>query len=195
MTNTFPISEENINSWQRKMDAVARYMLLGNLRVVAEQLEMSYNTLSEWKRQPWWADMVETLRKQKKQKKADSLNKIIENGIEILQDRLEYGDYVLNQKTGEIVRKPIGAKETNVIVNQLLQRQNELEEAAEKYSAQEENVQDTLASIAKAFQKITRQINKEDATTVNFVEIVENKDALHDEWKTRLQTGEREIQQ
>lgn len=179
MTTTFPVSEDI--SWQRKMDAVARYMLLGNLRLVAEQMNMSYNTLSDWKRQPWWADMVDTLRKQRKEKKANSLEKIIETGIDVLQDRLENGDFVLNQKTGEIVRKPVAIKDAQTIVNQLIQRQNDLESMAEKYSHESENVQETLATIAKEFQKLTRRMSKDEATTIDFTEV---SGALHDERET-----------
>lgn len=190
MTTTFPVTEETTHSWQRKMDAVARYMLLGNLRLVAEQMEMSYNTLADWKRQPWWADMVETLRKQKKEKKANSLEKVIETGIDILKDRLENGDFVLNQKTGEIIRKPVAIKDAQVIVNQLIQRQNDLETMAEKYSHESENVQETLNTIAKEFQKLSRKMSKDTATTVDFVEI---DNAVYDEREKGLQEGEREV--
>lgn len=182
MSDTIPVENEtalgpvgpNAYSWQVRMDVVARWMLLGNLRLVSELTNVPYNTLADWKRQDWWTDMVDQLRRQKKQKTADTLSKIVETGVDILQDRLANGDFVLNQKTGEIVRKPVGVKEAQIIVNQLIQRQNELEKMAEKHSHKQENIQDTLSLLAKEFQKINNRMAKESAQTIEYKETFSN---------------------
>lgn len=166
-------------SWDKRMECVARYMLLGNMRVVSEQCEVGYDTLMDWKRSDWWPEMVDQLRKQKRQKTDDSLTKLIENSLEVMKDRLENGDWFFNQKTGEIQRKPVGIRDATAITSQLLQRQLQMEDMAQKHEVQTESVQETLRLIANEFRKIKKP--------VEFVEVVDN--AVHDEREARLQEG------
>ena len=166
------------HSWQTKMDVVARYMLLGNLRVVSEQLDIPYSTLADWKRSDWWPDMVDQLRRQRKQKTADTLGKVIATSVEILQDRLENGDWVYDQKVGQPVRKPVSAKDAHNIANQLLQRQVQLEEIVDKNTHQQETVQETLALLAKEFSKMNRRVGNASAETIEFTEAT---NAVHDQ--------------
>lgn len=156
-------------TWSEKMEAVARHMLLGNMRVVSEQLSIPYDTLMEWKRSEWWPEMVDQLRRQKKQKTSDNLTKIIENSIEIVQERLEHGDWVWDQKTGEAKRKPVGVRDAANIANSLLQRQNDLEEFTNR-PQNTESVKETLDQLAKEFAKWNRINNKKNAETISFVE-------------------------
>lgn len=174
---TLPVEAESNrgHSWQTKLDVVARYMLLGNLRVVSEQLEIPYQTLADWKRSEWWPEMVDQIRRQKKQKTADTIGKVIETSVEILQDRLENGDWVFDQKTGQTIRKPVSAKDAQTIANQLLQRQIQLEEIVDKTSHKQETVQETLAMLAKEFSKMNRRGGAET------IEYVEKPSAIHDE--------------
>ena len=55
-------------SWEKRMDVVAKYMLLGNMRAVSEQTGVNYATLMDWKKSDWWPDMVDQIRRQKKTK-------------------------------------------------------------------------------------------------------------------------------
>lgn len=186
ISNTFPLSteERGAYSWQQKMDVVARYMLLGNMRVVSEVTKIPYDTLADWKRSDWWPEMVDQIRRQKKQKTADGLSKIIENGVDILADRLQNGDFVLNQKTGEIIRKPVAVKDAQTIVNQLIQRQNELEKIVDKTAHKSESIKEVLNTLTTEFQKIARQIKRNNAETIEFKE--ESQHAVHDERKEGL---------
>lgn len=156
------------------MEVVSRYMLLGNMRVVAEQTNVPYSTLVDWKRSDWWPDMVDQIRRQKKNKTNESLTKIIESSLEVVQDRLENGDFVLNNKTGEIVRKPVSVKDANQIAASLLQRQQVLEDFIEKNDKTQDTVQEVLAQLAGEFKRW----NKSGATDVAFKE---KNLAIHDQ--------------
>lgn len=182
--NDFPITERSY-SWEKRMSVVSRFMLLGNLRVVAEQENIAYDTLCEWKRSEWWPEMVDNIRRQKKQKSADSLTNIIENSLDTVKDRLENGDYVFNNKTGEVVRKPVTARDAATIANNLIQRQLQIEEFVDKNSHQTESVQEVLANVAKEFKKISNKLSKQSAETIEFIEV---NNALHEEREARLQT-------
>lgn len=157
-------------SWEKRLDVVSRFLLLGNLRVVSEQTGVSYDTLCDWKRSDWWPDVVEQIKRQKKSKTNETLTKIIEQSLDVMQDRLENGDFVLNNKTGEIVRKPVGVKDVTAITTGLLQRQLQLEEMMEKQERSSDTVQETLSLLAKEFQKWTKKEKTKEAETIEFVE-------------------------
>lgn len=173
------------HSWSKRMDVVAMYMLLGNLRVVSEQTGVSYATLVDWKKSDWWPDMVDQIKRQRKGKTNSSLTKIIEQSLDVMQDRLENGDYILNNKTGEIVRKPVGVREATTIATNLLQRQIQLEELAEKSEKTSDSVNETLALLAKEFQKWNTKQKRNNATDIEY--------AIHDQRQERLQEGSGEI--
>lgn len=159
-------------SWEKRMDVVAKYMLLGNMRVVSEQTGVNYATLMDWKKSDWWPDMVDQIRRQKKTKTSDSITKIIEGSLEVLQDRLENGDWVLNNKTGEIIRKPVGVKDAATIANQLMQRQLQLEDLIERNSKSSDTVQETLVALATEFAKWQKK-NKRETIDIEDAKIVE----------------------
>jgi hypothetical protein len=179
-----------VYSWEKKMEVVSRYMLLGNMRVVSEQTGVAYATLVDWKKSDWWPELVDQLRRQKKGKTNESITKLIEQSMEVMQDRLENGDFILNNKTGQIVRKPVGVKEATTIATQLLQRQAVIEQMEQKLTADKDTVADTLTLLAKEFQKWNRT-NKNAAEEIPFVEVVDR--ALYDKRQTGLQEGSGEV--
>lgn len=170
-----PANQRNAYSWEKKMEVVSRYMLLGNMRVVSEQTGVNPTTLAEWKKSDWWPEMVETIRRQSKGKQNASITKIIEQSLEVVEDRLTNGDWIFNNKSGQIVRKPVGVKEASTIANNLLQRQVQLEELMEKTEHGGDTVADTLKLIAKELQKnfVKKETKTEVIDDVPFVEVVE----------------------
>lgn len=194
-TVSVPALTGSSHSWEKRMEVVSRYMLLGNIRVVSEQTGVQYSTIVDWKKQDWWADMVDQIRRQKKTKTSDSITKIVESSLDILHDRLENGDWILNNKTGEIVRKPVGAKEAIVIANQLMQRQIQLEDLIERSSKTEDNVQDTLNALATEFIKWQKKNKKSETIDITDAVIVEDKHAVHEEREEGLSEGVRQVRE
>ena len=169
------------HSWEKKTEAVKRYMLLGNMRVVSEQLNVPYETLMDWKKQDWWVQLVEEIRKSRKTKQNNKLTDIIEDSLEIVQDRLQNGDFVLNNKTGEIVRKPVSLKDAAQVTNNLITRQLQLEELSDKMENRGDTMKETLTMLAKEFAKWSK---KQDTNSVIDVEAKEVNDAVHDQRET-----------
>lgn len=191
-------------SWEKRLNCVARFMLLGNMRVVSEQTGVHYNTLMDWKRSSWWPEMVEQLRRQKKQKTNDSITKVVEQSLEIMQDRLDNGDPFFNQKTGKVEYKPVGIRDVTTIASSLLQRQIQLEEVAQRSEVKTDTVQETLSLLAKEFQKWNKStpevIDVEDAVVLdprlkNLKQFQPKREehAIHDQRETRLQEGGRPL--
>lgn len=169
--DALPTVDGNSYTWAKRFDVVARYMLLGNARLVSEQTNISYDTLMDWKRSDWWPEVVQQLRRQNKKKTSDSLVKVVENSLEVVSERLENGDWVLNQKTGEMVRKPVTAKDAATIANNLLQRQIQVEDIVYAVENKQESVKDTLEMLAKEFQKLNRNTQKKEVIDVEMKEI------------------------
>ena len=165
-------------SWDKRLEVVSRYMLLGNLRLISEQTGVSYDTLCDWKKSEWWPETVAQIKREKKNKTNDSLTKIIEQSLEVMTDRLEHGDFIMNNKTGEIVRKPVGVKEATAITSQLLQRQLQIEEMMERTERSTDTVNETLALLAREFQKWNKKLPQ--AEVVDVV-AKEPTSAIHDQ--------------
>lgn len=170
---SFPVPHNMRNqySWDKRMEVVSRYMLLGNVRVVSEQTGVANGIIYEWKKSDWWPEMVEQLRRQAKSKTNNSLTKVIENSLEIVQERLENGDFIFNNKTGEVMRKPVGIKEAGIIANNLIQRQVQIEQLMEKTNEGGESVKETLELLAKEFQKLNKK--KQEVVDVEIVSMGE----------------------
>ena len=172
--------------WADKTKACQLYMLNGNMRIVSEVTEIPYDTLTDWKRSDWWPTLVEEMRAAKRAKTGVKLSKIIDTSLEVLQDRLENGDWVLNNKTGEMQRRPVSLRDAQAATSNLLTRQLQMEEIADKMENNKTTVQETLTLLAKEFQKMTRQKQKQEALEVEYKETL---DAIHEERETGLQEG------
>ena len=168
------------SSWEKRLDVVGRYMLLGNLRVVSEQTDVPYATLVEWKKSEWWSDFVDQIKRQKKSKTNEHITKIIEQSLEVMQDRLQNGDFVMNNKTGEIIRKPVGVRDVTAITTNLLQRQLQIEDTMERNNHTNDSVSETLLLLAREFQKWTKP-PLEIVEQVPPLELEGNNNAIHDE--------------
>jgi hypothetical protein len=163
------VSQQSL--WDKRLEVVSRFMLLGNMRVVAEQTNIHYTTLMEWKKSEWWPDLVEQLKRQKKNKQNDSLTKIIEQSLDILQDRLEGGDWVHDQKRGGLIRKPVSAKDAVAIANSMMQRQEIIEAAMERSNDGEETREEQLLKLAQEFQRWAKKKQNKEVIDVEVKEV------------------------
>ena len=158
-------------TFSEKTKACSLWMLLGNMRIVSEKTDIPYETLSDWKNTEWWSALVDEIRASKKAKRSNSLDVAVETSLEVIQDRLENGDFILNNKTGEIQRKPVSLRDVSTITNNLLSRQLQMEELQEKVQNKESTVKETLEMLAKEFQKFNRIQSRNKAEVVEFKEV------------------------
>lgn len=174
----------SVYTWADKTEAAKRWITLGNMRLVAEVTGISYNTLHDWRKQDWWAELIQEVKNGQKAQRNTKMNTVIEDSIEVIHDRILNGDVILNNKTGELQRKPVNLRDVGNLTNQLLTRQMQLEELSERMESRKETVQETLSMLAKEFSKWQRIQNKQNATDV---EVIEN--AVHEEREEGLQEG------
>lgn len=178
---------------EKRIEVITKQLALGNMRLVADLTGVSYGLIRIWKTQPWWKEMELEIRNSRKARVDDKLNKIIDKALDTIDDRLENGDFVFDQKRGEISRKPVSLKEARGAVNDLMQRQIAVEKLAqeEKHLTNTTTIKDQLADLALQFAAFN---------TNRTIDVVPTSGggtthALHEERPARLQTGERFVQQ
>jgi hypothetical protein len=158
-------------TWSDKAKACSLYMTNGNMRTVSEVMEVPYSTLCDWKNSDWWQQLVEEIRNAKRAKTGTKLSTIIDTSLEVVLDRLQHGDYVLNNKTGKIERRKVSLRDAATVTNNLITRQLQMEELADKMDTNKATVQDTLALLAREFQKMNKQKVKALASDIDFKEV------------------------
>lgn len=105
----------------------------------------------------------------------NKLKKIAEKALDVTMDRLENGDWVFDQKSGKMIRKPVLLRDANNTASTLL-KQAQLIEDKPKMERENKNIMDKLSVLAQKFESFAKP--KVEVTDVIFVE---NQDALHDE--------------
>jgi len=179
---------------EQKMQVVQQWLALGNLKLVAANTDIPLPTIKYWRGEPWWADYENEIRAGRRFVVDKKLSQIIDKTFDIMEDRLEHGDWVFDQVKGEIVRRPVPFKEAANAATNLMQRQQVLEQQNnDEYNKDAtKSIQDQLALLANEFAKFNNK-TKANAQVIEYKEIKEPDDAVHEEWEPGLQTGSEAI--
>ena len=99
-------------SWdfETRVNAAICWLVTGSVEKASEMSEIPPRTIRDWMKQPWWDDVVDTV-KGIKQKELDALwTGLIHKSADALRDRVDNGDSVLD-KFGNIKKIPIKGKD------------------------------------------------------------------------------------
>lgn len=172
------------HSAEKKLELVSLFLQYGSLRKASMEVGISYNITRYWKDEPWWKKAIAELKKRKRSERDHKIDKIIDKSLDAVEERIDNGDYVYDQKTGEVVRKPVSLREVRGVANDLLQRQLMIEKAAveEQHMLNDQKVKEQLKLLQEEFSKFN---------TKRTIDVVakEPTDALHDQRETGLQEG------
>ena len=107
------------------------------------------------------------------------MKKIVEASHTIVAQRLESGDPILNQKTGEIIYKPVSLKDAHKVAVDLMDRQHTLDKLTDAEAPSEERDDNKLEKLAEKFaematKSIEKEINKRRTVDVEDVEEIKN---------------------
>lgn len=166
----------------QKIEAVQTYLILGSLKLTAGALKIPFDTLKAWKASQWWKDLIEEMRVQEDLQLSTRLKKIITKSYDVLEDRLDNGDFVFDQKTGEMRRRPVAMRDAHKVAMDLVQsREHLIDRHFEGQSVTEDKIEKTLANLADQFAKIASQVTAK--PSVNVIDVIfgsedeESKDA------------------
>lgn len=159
---------------EKKIEVVTKWLALGNLRQVSEDTGVDYGLVRKWRTEPWWMEIEAEIKASRHTQVDNKLSRIVDKSLELLQDRLENGDFILNQKTGEVMRKPVALKDVNKVAVDMLTRQvaQEKLQVTVKDTNQKQTIQDQLKMLADEFAKFN---GKAPIQIIDMV--VEDKDA------------------
>lgn len=124
-----------------------------SLAETGRQLNVKYETLKEWKKTRWWADSIQELEEVEKARTARRLGKMTDESIDVVMDRLKEGDHAFN-KAGELIRRPVSARDAARIMSDALDRKMKLESAS-KHS--QEAVVASLVDLAQRFAELANK--------------------------------------
>lgn len=152
------LSQEGIWSDEKRIEAVATYIALGSMAETHRVTTIPLNTLWSWKQQgTWWKDVEQALRAEKNNETSTKLNGIVNKTLEAIVDRVDNGDYLYDQRTGDIKRIPVTSASLNKIATTLLDRRLTLDKM--EVAKVEEEV-DSTAKLEKQLTKLADSFAK-----------------------------------
>lgn len=161
-----PRPTRTIYTWEQKQEVVKQAYLLSNIRLTSELTGVPVETISAWKKQEWWKEFEDSLKRAAHIEVDTKLKGILDRGLDVIANRLEFGEQVLNNKTGTLVHKPVSLRDaataTNIVLTQKRAMQKDIEDRQER----RDNMKDTLASLAAEFSKWNLRKNNNDAVDV-----------------------------
>lgn len=162
-------------SIEKKIEAVTTYLALGNLRHVAAVTGVSHGMIKQWRIQPWWKEVEAEIIASRRIQSANKLSKIVDKSLDVIDDRLDNGDFVYNSKSGELLRKPVTLRDATSAANALMQRAAIIEKLNKDEQVVEatQSIQEQLVSLAAEFAKMNKRDNSK-ATTIDYTEVGED---------------------
>jgi hypothetical protein len=141
--------------------------MVGSLRIVSQTLGIPIDTVKHWHLKDWWKEYEDEISTQARTARSKKLEKIVEKSAEIIEDRLENGDWYISQ-SGELRRKPVNAQTAAKIMTSTIDKEVLLERLAQesKKTESEEKMTDRIAKIFSEFQNFAK------AKTINSVDAV-----------------------
>lgn len=106
-------------SMDRKVEACTLYAVYGNVEEVEKITKIPANHIRAWKQESWWIDLTRQIYVEQNENLGANINKILDKTLVHLSDRLENGDYLYDQKTGDFKRKPVDTKVLTMLFDNL----------------------------------------------------------------------------
>jgi len=181
------ITAETNKQWSdsQKMEAIQSWLLLGNLALTSRILGIPEITLRVWKRTEWWNDMVTEIKSQERIQLSSRMKKIVDASLSVVEDRLVNGDFQFDQKSGEVIRKPVNMKDAHKVAIDLQDRQ-ELIEKADKPETTDDGIESRLLKLAEKFadmatKRIEQKVDEHRTIDVVDADYIEDTNCVDDE--------------
>lgn len=141
---------------KEKFNLIAAYKACGSLRAACAHLNIPYITAKRWKAESdWWPEIEEEVRLSQVNKLSKRFQNLSEKAEAIVAERLENGDHVFDQRTGEIKRIPVSTNMAQTVWRDAIDREMQVTDKLEKRKSTEvdETMQDRLAKLLESFAK------------------------------------------
>lgn len=99
---------------EQRREAMAHYIVTGNISRTAELVNIPKRTLADWKSKDWWVTEVAKIRHEKQDELDANISRVIDSATMRLQHRIYDGDAYI-KKDGEVGSKPVSARDLATI--------------------------------------------------------------------------------
>ena len=140
----------------KRIEVVTTYLILGKIPLVEAATGVPPGTIRRWKTEPWWLELVTQIQADADQELDTKLAKRIDKALEIVNDRLENGDFQYDPKTGAFVRKPVGLRDTWRVTSEMVDKRMLLRKQPKDTTSQEA-VGDILKNLAREFADMAKR--------------------------------------
>jgi transposase-like protein len=157
----------------QKIEAVTTFLALGGSpSKTCEILQIPLQTLQSWRKAEWWHRIEQDIQKEEKLTLSYNLKQVIDKSIHLIADRLENGDWIYDNKTGKLLRKPVPMKDAARVASDMIDKRLKIADS-ETFTIAQENIQDKLNQLAKSFSELATKKPVLLAQDVEFIEKVE----------------------
>lgn len=132
----------------QRIELVTTWLATGNLALSAATHSIPEVTARRWKSQPWWKQLVLDIRNEDNLQLDSKLAKVVNKSVEALLDRVENGDFQYDQRTGELIRKPISARDASTVTRDMIDRRELLQGKKEVQVDNSRKMEERLLKLA-----------------------------------------------
>lgn len=168
----------------KKIQAVSIWLTGASLPMVAAALKVPLDTLKYWRKQDWWDQMKVELQEEEGQELDGKLKKIVDKSLNIVEDRIENGDWILDSRTGEVRRVPVKLRDVHKVTMDMVDKRELIRTRPQRDKATEISQKETLLKLAQQFEEWSK---KQFGKTEKVIEGEYN--AVHEEREEGLQKG------
>ena len=169
---------------EKKAAAVTAYIALGNSELVEAITKIPSATIRAWRRMEWWKELEGVLREEEHSTLDSKLRKVVEKSLDLVMDRLDNGDFVFDQKSGQCVRKPVNLKDVHKVSTETIDRREILKKFSVK-AIEKPSLENHIKELAAQFEQFTKSLRRPREVDVIDVEVI--KDAETTQLQTRIQ--------
>lgn len=143
-----------------KIEVVKTFIALGgNLALTSGVTGISYHTLKDWKVTAWWKNLLTEIKQHEKIELSAKTKRIMSAALDVLADRVLNGDFIYDQRSGKLVRKPITAKDAHVISMDLMEKVEFLDKVEDTSVDTKDRDLARLEALADKFAKLANKID------------------------------------
>jgi len=135
-----------------RIRAATVYAMTGNASRTEEITGIPGATVRQWKTTEWWPQIIDRIRRDGDDELDVKLTGLLDKATKEINERLDNGDYIYNNKTGDVKRKPIGGKELSVMTSIFVDKRALLRKKP-KMQGEQSSTNERLKKLAEEFSK------------------------------------------
>lgn len=161
----------------KKLEVVATWLATGNLAETARITMVPIRTIEKWRASDWWKQQVNNIQSEEDQKLDAKSSKVIERALDHLMDRIENGEFIYDQKTGQVIRTPAKLRDLNTAFNTLLDKRQLLRNKPTKIVEQQQTATQ-LQNLAEQFAKFVKNTAPKEVEYIEGETVVQGADGV-----------------